>query len=153
MPLLTTARANITMLALVNMPSSDGGCIFYNGQSGGYGFGIGSSTFDNSGNNAIGLFQVIRWIDTNVNWGTGWMMVGMTLNGSSVPSFIKNTSVFGSSGGTIPNTPVTSAALGVDVPGGGRNFAGDIAWAGFYNRQLTSEELAKNYNYLISRVI
>lgn len=152
MPLLTTAITNITMLALVNMPSSEGGCIFYNGDTGGYGFGIGESTFDNSGNNAIGLYQVIRWIDTNINWGTGWMMVGMALNGSSTASFIKNTSILASSSGTAPNTPVNNSALGVDVPGAARNFAGDIAWAGFYNRELTSSELAKNYNYLISKV-
>lgn len=129
------------MLALVNMPSSDDGCIFYNGSSGGYGFG--ASMFDDSGNNAIGLFQMIRWIDTNVDWGTGWMMVGITLDGSSTVSFIKNTSTIATSSGTVPNTPVTNAALGVDSPGGGRNFAGDIAWAGFYNRQLTQIELEK----------
>jgi hypothetical protein len=151
LPLLSSSAINITMIALVNMPASDGGAIFYNGDSGGYGFGIGDSTFDNSGNNAIGLYQLVRWIDTNVNWGTGWMVAGLTLDASSTASFIKNNSVIATSSGTAPNTPVNNAAIGVDSPAGSRNFAGNIAWVGFYNRQLSQAELDKNYNYLISR--
>jgi len=151
LPLLSSSTTNITMLALVNMPASDGGAIFYNGSNGGYGIGVGSSTFDNSGNDAIGLFQFVRWIDSNITWGTGWMMVGLSLNGSSVPSFIKNDSVIGTFSGTAPNTPVTNAALGVDVPGGGRNFAGDIAWAAFYSRELSISEIEQNYNAIKGR--
>jgi hypothetical protein len=61
MPLLTTSITNITMLALVNMPASDGGAIFYNGSTAGYGFGTGSTSFDDAGNDIIGLFQAVRY--------------------------------------------------------------------------------------------
>lgn len=151
LPLLSSSTTNITMLALVNMPASDGGAIFFNGNSGGYGIGVGSSTFDNNGNDAIGLFQLVRWIDSNITWGTGWMMVGLSLNGSSVPSFIKNNNIIGTFSGTAPNTPVTNAALGVDAHGGSRNFAGDIAWAAFYSRELSISEIQQNYNALRGR--
>lgn len=150
LPLLSTSITNITMLALVNMPASDGGAIFYNGSSAGYGFGIGASSFDNAGNNAIGLFQVRRWIDTNVDWGTGWMLVGMSLNATSGVSFIKNNSIIATNTGTAPLTPVSYAALGTDT-GGTRAFNGNIAWAGFYSKELSQQEIEQNYNHLAPR--
>lgn len=150
LPLLTTSITNITMLALVNMPASDGGAIFYNGDQGGYGFGIGGSSFDNTGNDAIGLFQFVRWIDTNVTWGTGWMLVGLQLNGSSVPSFVKNGPTIATSSGTVPGTPVTNAYLGTDR-NTSRYFAGDIAWVTFYNRFLSQGEIEQNFEAIRGR--
>ena len=150
LPLLSTARASITMLAITNMPASDGGAIFYNGNDGGYGFGIGGSNYDNVGNNAIGLYQIIRWIDTNVNWGTGWMLAGLLINSSGVPFLIKNGNIVGSISGTIPNLPVNNAFLGTDR-NSTRFFAGDIATATFYNRELSLSEIQQNYNALKGR--
>jgi len=151
LPLITTSITNITMQALVNMPASDGGAIFYNGGSGGYGIGVGGNTFDSVGNEAIGLFQNIRWIDTNTNWGTGWMMVTLQLNATSVPSIYKNTTFIGSYAGAAPATPASTAILGLDGPNGGRSFAGSIAWAVFYNKALSQSEIEQNFNVISGR--
>lgn len=150
-PLVTTSRVNVTMQAFVNMPASDGGAIFYNGSSGGYGLGIGGTTFDNAGNDAIGLFQNIRWIDTNSPWGTGWMLVTLLLNASSVPSLYKNTTLIGSYSGTIPNVPSTNTLLGSDTAGGNRNFSGSISWAALYDKALSVNEISQNFNALRNR--
>lgn len=152
LPLLTTATTNITMLALVNMPESEGGAIFYNGNIAGYGFGVGGTQFDDVGNDAIGLFQAVRWIDTNIPWGSGWAIVGMQLNAYGVPSFVKNGVTLASVPGTNANTPVTNAFLGTDS-NSGKFFAGDIAWAVFYNRQLSAQEMAQNFSALRGRSV
>lgn len=153
LPLLSNSITNITMLALVQMPSSEGGTIFFNGSgSYGYGFGIGGSTFENVGNNAIGLFQTYRWIDTNTDWGTGWMLAGMQLNATSVPSFIKNSTYIGSFPGTNPGISGTTATIGTDLASAtNRAFSGNIAWVAFYNRALSSGEIELIYNSLRGR--
>lgn len=150
LPLLSPATTNITMLALVNVSASTIGTVFYNGNSGGYGFGVGGTEFNNVGNDAIGLFQAIRWIDTNIPWGTGWAILGMQLNVSGTPSFVKNGITLASVPGTNANTPVTNAFLGTDQ-NTGRFFSGDIAWATFYNRVLSAQEIAQNFNALRGR--
>jgi hypothetical protein len=53
----------------------------------GFGFGVGLTTFDNSGNNIIGLFEGLRWIATNVAIGTGWHHIAMVIDASGYPSF------------------------------------------------------------------
>lgn len=152
LPLLTTSKVSLTMLALVEIPvTADGGGIFYNGNAGGCGFGIGATTFEDAGNNMIGLFQNIRWIDTNVNIGTGWMLIGMTMNASSVPTFWKNGVSIGTFTGTVPNTPATNACLGMDVPGSGRGFVGKIAWAAMFSSELAAYQMDYIYQDLRGR--
>lgn len=150
-PLVTTAITNVTLQALVEMPASEGGTIFYNGSSGGYGVGVGESTFDNAGNDAIGLFQGIRWIDTNIKWGIGWMLVTLTLDASSVPRFFKDDVLLGGFSGTAPSTPNTNTLLGMDIANSARGFSGKIAWAAVYTKQLVLAEISQNFYALRDR--
>src|SRR5207253_9410954 len=79
--------------------------------SGGDGFaiGVGNTTFDDTGNHLIVLYEGARWINTNVNIGTGWHNVAVTLNVSGYPTlYVDGTGVYSDSSGA-PRAPGSMA--------------------------------------------
>jgi hypothetical protein len=131
------------------------GAFFRNGNGGnGYAIGIGSGTFDSNGNNLLMLFPGIRWIASSSAYSSGWQMITMTLNASSVPTaFINTTQIFQSSG-TAPAIPTTSFYLGRNVgdePAGIRAANCGIGAFMFYSKVLSLEEISQNFNALRSR--
>jgi hypothetical protein len=151
-PLVTAAKTNVTMQALVKIPLSEGGTIFFNGGSTGYGVGVGTDYFDTAGNDVLGLFQQVRWIDTNIKYGSRWVMVTFRLDASSAPSFFKNKTFLGTFNGTAPLTPTVRTTLGSDM-GPSRNFSGSIAWAAFYTSFLSESEVSQNFDAIRAKFL
>ena len=158
LPLLSTATTNITMSVWANITSlSSRGCFFVNGNSNGYAVGIGSQYFENYGNEIIGLFPVVRWISTGINYGLGWKNITLVINSSSVPSIYFNGQLLGTYTGSNPLTPTTSAYVGREIFDGlqspNRAFNGNIGQVLFYNRALSAAEVLQNYNATKQRYI
>lgn len=151
----TTATSNVTIESWANLTSTSlKGPFIYNGTSGGYGIGVGSGTYDTTGNDIIVLFQSIRWINTGVSYGgTGWVHAVLTLNGSSVPYVYVNGNFIGSYSGTAPNTPATETCIAFDYPGGGstRFFGGRVSVGRVYNRYFTAQDVYQNFQALRGR--
>ena len=153
----TTATTNITLQCWVNITdtSKKGGFMRIGSGGDGYAIGVGNNTMDSLGNEIIGLFPNIRWIDTNTNYGTGWKFVTFMLNASSVPSIYVNTTLIGSYSGTAPTTPTPGLYIGRVVgneePGIARAFQGNIATGMVYNRTLSATEILENFNATRSR--
>lgn len=142
---------NVTIQCWVFIPDTNEKGSFVRIGSGGdgYSIGVGQNTFDNSGNEIIGLFPVIRWIDTNTTYGTGWKFVTLILDASSVPSIYLNTTLIGSYPGANPISPTAGLYLGRTVgneAGTPRAFGGRIAIATVYNRILSVPEITQNFN-------
>lgn len=147
---------NITIQCWVNIAttSNKGAFVKVGGGANGYAIGVGLNNFDALGNEILGLFPGIRWIEANTNWGTGWKMATLTLNSSSVPSFYNGTTSIGSFAGTSPASPTANVYIGRNVgdePSGARAFNGQIAIVQIYNRVLSATEITQNYNALKGR--
>lgn len=145
----STSTTNVSIQMWVYMPSSDGGAFIHmGGGSNGYSMGIGSGTMDTSGSNLIFLFPGIRWAATTSSLGTGWKMVTMVLNGSSVISgYIGNTQVSVPTGSS-PIAPTSSYNLGRNIgdePSGPRAFNGGIGMVKFFPSAITLSDISLNY--------
>jgi hypothetical protein len=141
---------NVTIECWVNISSTSnkGAFVKVGGGVNGYSIGVGGNTMDTLGNEVIGLFPGIRWIDTNQTYGTGWKMVNLVLNASSVPSIYLNGTLLNSYSGANPVTPTAGVYIGRtigDEPSGARAFSGNISKVRIYNRALSSAEILQNF--------
>ncbi len=145
-------NGNLSASAWVNLDSAseDGAFIKIGDSSTGFGIGVGASTFDDSGNNLIMLYEGIRWIDTNVNIGTGWHHVAMVVDKDGEPSgYIDGKKVYSdtlNSDGLVPKGNVTYiggyAARYVD------SYIDEVM---IWNRSLTKTEVYEIYATDIKR--
>ena len=102
----------VTLESWVNVPSvsTPGAFITFGDENSGYGVGVvapGGGMFTN-GNELVGLYESIRWIDSGVNIGTGWHHVGMTIDGSGTATFFLDGTPVATSAGPPPVTQVGS---------------------------------------------
>jgi len=107
---ITTSNFSVSLW--VNLDSvSEGGAFVKIGDGGtGFGIGVGSTNYDDTGNDLILLYEFARWIDTNDAIGTGWHHVAMTVNHSGYPeAFIDGVSVYSDStgAGLTPTSSIT----------------------------------------------
>lgn len=146
-PLVTNAITNVTIQCWVYLSSASKKGLFVTigGGTNGYGIGVGDGDADTAGNEIIGLFAAVRWIDTNTTYGTGWKFVTMILDSSSVPSFYLDSTSVGAFSGTNPITPTGSTWIGSESFAA-RAFGGNIAQAMIYSAALTAAEVSHNYN-------
>ena len=147
---------NVTIQCWVNISSTSkkGAFIKVGGGVNGYAIGVGLSTYEDLGNDIIVLFPGIRWIDTNVTYGTGWKMATLVIGATSVPTIYVNDTLIGSYSGTNPITPTANVYFGRNVGDEGailRAFGGNMANAKIYNRALSATEILQNYNATKSR--
>lgn len=156
LPLISTANTNLTIQTMIYLPSiSTKGTLFVTGNASGFALGIGGTTFDNVGNDIIGLFPGIRWIDTNITYGpVGWYLMTMSLDASGVPTIYRNTTLVGTYSGTAAKVPATNSYIGRtigDEPVGERAFSGfmSVFWA--YNKVLSNAEIQQNFNAVRGR--
>ena len=87
---------NVTIQCWVNISSTSkkGAFIKVGGGVNGYAIGVGLSTYEDLGNDIIVLFPGIRWIDTNVTYGTGWKMATLVIGATSGPTIYVNGVLF-----------------------------------------------------------
>jgi len=137
---------NTTIAVWVNLDSTSEGGPFVKigGDLDGYGVGVGASTFDDTGNDLIMLYENIRWIDTPNPIGTGWHHVVMIVQSNTNPEgYIDGVSVYtdGGSGPASPGSNTTYfggyAARHVDV---------NIADVRISNTVRTADWIAATYD-------
>ena len=92
----------------------------------GYGFGVGSNDFESNGNDFIIIFESVRWINTGLDFGTGWHRAVLTLDASGNPAaFLDGTAGDAIATGS-PNTPNSSMAIGGYTNSVNRYFDGPL---------------------------
>jgi len=154
---VTLGITNVSINCWVNISTTSKKGAFLKvggGGNAGYALGVGNDTMDFNGNEILGLFTKVRWVDTNTSYGTGWKYVTLVLNASSVPSIYVDSTLIGSYSGLTPNSPDSFYYVGRNVgdePQGARAFNGNIAQVSIYNRALTAEEVQQNFNALRGR--
>jgi hypothetical protein len=156
LPLISSSNSNITLQAMIYLPSANTkGTIFVTGNASGSGLGVGLNTLDVTGNEIIGLFPGIRWIDTDTVYGAaGWYLMTMILNSDGTPSYYRNTSFIGEYAGAGAKTPEINAYLGRtvgDEPSGVRAFGGFISSFLAYTKVLSPLEIEQNFNAIRNR--
>lgn len=157
---ITTAS---TVVVVVNIASSSrAGSAIKIGDSGisnpdddGWSLGVGANTHDAAGNEVLGLYEQVAWIDTNAAWGLGLVVVVMTVNGSD-PDFYKDRVNLGFGTSSAPRSPGANTYIGggaAPVAGGGiaRFWDDDIAEVLIYSRVLTPTERADIEDYLFAK--
>lgn len=91
--------------------------------------------------------------DVTINWvnDTGWHQVGQIYDGTTCYTIIDGKVYLGTRTGYGPSTP-SSILLGAEVTGGNaQNWNGNISNTTFYNRALSDDEVAQNFNALRGR--
>jgi hypothetical protein len=154
-PLFVNLITNVTIQCWVyiSTTSKKGAFVKVGGGVNGYAIGVGTNNYDGLGNEILGLFSGVRWIDTNTTYGTGWKMATLVIGATSIPTIYVNASLIGSYTGTNPITPTANVFIGRNVgdettP---RAFNGNIANIQIYNRALSATEILQNYNAQKSR--
>lgn len=109
----------------------------------GYAMGVGANTLDINGNDLIGLFEDVRWIDTNQAIGTGNHTAALVLN-AGTPSFYLDGALVGSYGGSGANAPTVVTHIGgyLNEISDDRQPDADIYAALLYTRALSTREIA-----------
>ncbi|MBI3283070.1 LamG domain-containing protein [Candidatus Curtissbacteria bacterium] len=141
---LTNTNTSIAAWVYLSSASLKGAFVKVGGNNmSGYAIGVGSSSFDDSGNNLIILFENVRWINTGRAIGTGWHHVAMTIDSSGTPTGYLDGVAVGSFGGGAAINPTSSTQVGgYTVVGVNRYVNAIIDEAGIWNRPLTLSEVA-----------
>jgi hypothetical protein len=150
----TSANISIITWNYLGSTSLKGAFLKVGGGANGFAMGVGGTSFDNNGNQFIGLYPGVVWIPTGDNLGTGWVMTSMIMNASSQSSFYINDTLVHSYSTYSPKTPTSNSYIARNVgdePVGARAFGGRISNVIIYNRALSSTEIAQNYIILKGR--
>ncbi len=149
--LLSGVTASVTISAWVYLSNTSNRGAFVKVGSGpaldGYGLGVGSTSWDANGNNLIGLYEGVRFINTGTAIGIGLHHVVMVIDSSAIPSFYLDGTSLGAFSGSPPVAPSTPTAIGGYNPDGShpRFFAGTIDQVLIYNKALTSSQILGLY--------
>jgi len=138
-------NTNVTLtLWVYQATASASGQYMKVGNIGGYGLGIGNGNFDNvnPGPEIIGLFEGIRWIDTNTSLGTGWHFLAMTISSVGTPSIYRDGTLVGSYAGASAQSP-SGDSTQIGGRSGSRYTTGSIDDVRVYNRALSASEIAQ----------
>jgi sporulation protein YlmC with PRC-barrel domain len=143
---------NFSVSAWVNLDSTSesGSFIKIGGTSPNVGFAIGTggSTFDNSGNDLILLYEGVRWIDTNDNIGTGWHHVAMTVNKNGYPeAYIDGVQTYSDTTGVGSSPQQSITYIGGYTGSAAENRHADVTLdeIRIWNRSLTAQEIYQLY--------
>ncbi len=135
-------NTGVTISLWINNPTSinHGSFVRVGVGSYGYGVGMGSTSFNNDGNNLIILFESVRWIVTSTTISTGWHSVVLVIDNSGVPSAYLD----GVSAGSYSGTSAIAPTINLTQIGGygTRYFTGSIDDVRIYNRVLSASEIA-----------
>ena len=140
-----------TLEAWVNVPSASthGAFIKIGDEHSGYGLGVGApgGGMYTNGNQLVGLYEDVRWIDSGVNIGTGWHHVAMTVDAYGTATFFLDGTTVGSSAGAPPITPAASGGIGgyqSPATGNIRFFNGSVDEAAIYPSALAPARIAEH---------
>ena len=150
---MTALITNVSLNCWVNIATTSkmGTFVKIGGGTAGFSIGVGTDNTTILGNDVIGLFPGIRFIDTNVSYGTGWKYVTMILSATSVPSIYLNGTLVGSYAGASPIAATNLFYVGSNIGDGVRAYGGNISHVAVYNRVITQTEITQNFNALRNR--
>lgn len=147
--LVTSEKTGITLEAWLNCAdtSQAGQMIFYNGSDAnvnGYGFSINTEGTTNG--NLYVLYGGISWFDSGYQLQSGqWYQVVLVISDGFFELFLDGVSIYSTS--TVnPNTPTLYTEIARNDYPAARYFFGKIGSVKFWNRELTSDEIASNFN-------
>lgn len=145
-PVITTSNFMIVGCFDI-LAASTRGCFVKVGHSfSGYGLGIGSTTFEDFGNKIIGLIELKTWINSGISYGTGRVVVSLTLEGRSA-KFYKNGTLVASvtiASNTLPIAPIAETTIGGYSPN--RSCSDGILGVFVYSLvDVSTRENAENY--------
>lgn len=111
---LTNVSAAIAVWAYIGNLSQNGAFVKVGGANGnGWGIGMGSTTFENDGNQLIFIFEGVRWITTaHFIPTTGWHRYWMVMQASGVPALYADGVLIGTYSGTNATTGGASTTIG-----------------------------------------
>lgn len=143
---ITKSTASMAIVGYVNLDStSEKGAFMNLGNSAaadGFAIGVGSTTMDNAGNNIIGLYNGVRWIETGDAIGTGWHHFSLVINASGHPEiFIDGNSVYSDSTGAPGSAGAESAGQVGSQINGNRPVDATLDEIGYFLRTLSSTEI------------
>lgn len=146
-PLVGMPGKNVTVAAFVKISGAGQGTFIKVGSgANGYGIGLGNTNFGDTGTRLIGLYEMLRWIDSGYNFPSpGWYHVALEISDDGSPSFFVNGVQVGSAGAGLPIAPLTAVTIG-GYGDATRCFAGDIDEVRVYNYQRSPSELLADYN-------
>lgn len=141
---------NQTWYAVIrNTESSEGGCVIKNGEAApqnGVGLGVGNGTMDSAGTELIGLYEGVRWLDSNIPLVfPGYNIIGIAVDSSGVPTLFNKSSSTTLSG-TNMNTPTVWTSYGSYAAT--RPYKGAILEAGGFNKFHAATERQAMIEYL-----
>jgi len=146
-PVSISATHDFTLHCWVYIPSTSqlGTFIKIGDASSGYAIGVGSGTMTSNGNNLIGLYEGVSWLDSATAIGTGLHMVDLVGDSSGHPKmYLDGVQVYSDTSNT-PIAPANSAAIG-RATGSNRYFNyGNIDDVALFNRALTAGEITSLY--------
>ena len=136
-------QLNCSMWCWVHLSSTSlGGAFIKCGNTTtGYGLGVGGSTFDDTGNNIICLYENVAWIDTNINIGTGWHFLGLGISALKNPVVWLDGKFVFSNDPSDPIAPSTTTTFGGYTSGvpSERFVSCKIAHVQIFNRGVGSD--------------
>lgn len=138
-----------TMFVATNCPSASthGALMGVGSNANGWKVGVGGSTFDNAGNDVIGLFDAVRWIGSNQQYGTGDKVVSIQKPSIGALKVWVNASLLLNNSGTSAKSPSALTYMGSGVQTN-RYIPWYVAELVIYNRNLTQDEIDTIEEYL-----
>ncbi len=140
-------NSSATIECWVNLPttSEKGAFIHIGNNDVGYGIGVGSGSWDGSGNELIVLYDIQRWIPTGINIGTGWHHVLLTIDASGEPTiFLDGVNVYSDSGQLDALAPSGGSSIGSSQNAGRALSSGIIDEVRIWNDVRTETEIREN---------
>lgn len=110
----------------------------------GFGLGVGDTTIQAAGNNIVGLYENVRWINTSITFGTGWHHLAMTVDASGYPRiYYDGRQIYTDTTGA-PIAMASGVFVGGYV-GFARFFTGNLADFRVWGRTIAPGEVARLY--------
>ena len=122
-----TIPAESSYYSVVNFGSSVSGPIFKDNMTNkGIGFGVGSSTLENNGNNIVGAYYGVNWINSSVVYGLSPVLVSFHTNAdTTLLTVYKNGNLIYSP--TLDSARGGTSGFGIGCDDWPRYLTGDIA--------------------------
>jgi len=154
--LVTTAVDDFSVSLWVNIPdASEYGCFFHNGDpvvaggDDGWSFGVGNTTFDNSGsqgNNLLILANGVAWKTAIGAIGTGWHHIIVMRDSGTWKGYIDT--VLGTTSIGAPSTPTVATMIGANNTDGASSayWNDKIDEVAIWDKVLSAQEITDLYN-------
>lgn len=153
-------NTGLSIALWVNTPQIGSGAFIKIGSGGatGIALGMGTGNFDNAGSRLIGLFEGVRWIDTQAALGSGWHHVAMVINNGGSPTFYLDGNNVGTFNGSNALSPTTHTFIGGYVAEGiySRFYSGVVDDLRIYNKPLSATEIGSLFskkNYPLGNIV